>query len=222
MVKNLANNRNRLSLPKLREKNLQFLLNKGPRHSREDVLVWHDIFNNSISSHRTNNYRAARPEDIFNYLKTRSIQIIEIVYFRRKGLPDIVEALRRTRNLVIPVTRGLLSKKREKMSQNWWEKLWSFTKICPGVEVVHSGSGEPGKSNWTDWQEKISQEQTLTDKEEGTSKTRGDGSSVWYFVKLLVLFCWFFALCFGRFVPRGLRSNKLKKSPHHFTMNTKE
>ena len=40
---------------------------------------------------------------------------------------------------------------------------------CPGVSVTQVGSGEPGRSTRTDWKDKISHEQTLTDKEKGTS-----------------------------------------------------
>ena len=40
----------------------------------------------------------------------------------------------------------------------------------------------------TDWKDKISKEQTVTEKEEGTSETKGEGGKGFYFIKLLVLF----------------------------------
>ena len=77
------------------------------------------------------------------------------------------------------------------------------------------------KSTRADRQDKISQKQTLKDKEEGTSETEGEGSSGCYY--LLLYFCLLFALCLMRFIPLGLQSIELNNSPATvFAMVTKE
>ena len=65
-------------------KNLRRLLEDSPLKEKK-VVVWHDVVNNTIRSHRTNNYRPAGVEELTNYLKTKKQQILAIVYCRREG-----------------------------------------------------------------------------------------------------------------------------------------
>ena len=50
-------------------KNLRRLLEDSPLKEKK-VVVWHDVVNNTISSHRTKNYRPAGVEELTNYLKS--------------------------------------------------------------------------------------------------------------------------------------------------------
>ena len=64
-------------------KNLRRLLEDSPLKEKKAV-VRHDVVNNTISSHRTNNYRPAGVEELTNYLKSKKQQISAIVYCRRE------------------------------------------------------------------------------------------------------------------------------------------
>ena len=66
--------------------------------------------NNTINSHRTNNYRTACFEEQTNYLKSKKQQILVIVYCRNEGTPDLFSQLLRTGVLFIPTTKRLVSK----------------------------------------------------------------------------------------------------------------
>ena len=59
-------------------KNLrQFLEDSSLKEKK--VVVWHDVVNNTIKSHRKNNYRPAGVEELTNYLKSKKQQILAIV-----------------------------------------------------------------------------------------------------------------------------------------------
>ena len=77
------------------------------------MVVWHDITNNSINSHRTNNYRARTAEELAEILKTLT-NISAIVYCQRKGRPDITNQLISSGILVIPITKCLISKRKRR------------------------------------------------------------------------------------------------------------
>ena len=64
-------------------KNLRRLLEDSPLKEKIPV-VRHDVVNNTISSHRTNNYCPAGVEELTNYLKSKKQQILAIVYCRRE------------------------------------------------------------------------------------------------------------------------------------------
>ena len=93
--------------------------------------MWHDVVNNTISSHRTNNYRPAGVEELTNYLKSKKQQILAIVYCRREGTPDLFSQLLGTGLLIIPATKRLLSKSK----QNDREQLKEYLKLHQSAEL---------------------------------------------------------------------------------------
>ena len=112
-------------------KNLRRLLEDSPLKEKK-VVVWHDVVNNTISSHRTNNYRPAGVEELTNYLKTKKQQILAIVYCRREGTPDLFsQLLGGTRVLIIPATKRLLSKSK----QNNPEQLKEYLKLHQSADL---------------------------------------------------------------------------------------
>ena len=73
------------------------------------------MLNNSISSHRTNNYTPCSLDEILAYLQSKRRQINAIVYCRRMGTPDNFEDLRKKEIIVIKTTGNLISRsKRQK------------------------------------------------------------------------------------------------------------
>ena len=111
-------------------KNLRGLLEDSPL-KEEKVVVWPDVVNNTISSHRTNNYRPAGVEELTNYLKSKKQQILAIVYCRREGTPDLFSQLLGTGVLIIPATKRLLSKSK----QSDPEQLMEYLKLHQSAEL---------------------------------------------------------------------------------------
>ena len=93
------------------QKNLASLLCRAPLAEKRQVVVWHDIINNSINSHRTNNYRACTAEALTEILKTLT-NISAIVYCQRNGTPYIRNQLISSGILVIP--KCLISKRKRR------------------------------------------------------------------------------------------------------------
>ena len=95
------------------------------------MAVWHDVANNLISSHRTNNYRPAGVEELKNYVKSKKQQILAIVYCRREGTPDFLSQLLGPGVLTIPATKRLLSKSK----QNDPKQLREYLKLHQSAEL---------------------------------------------------------------------------------------
>ena len=95
------------------QKNLASLLCRAPLAEKRQLVMWHDIINNSINSHRTNKYRACTTEELTEILKTLTI-ISAIVYCQRNGTPDSRNQLINSGIPVIPITRCLVSKRKRR------------------------------------------------------------------------------------------------------------
>ena len=95
------------------QKNLASLLCRVPLAEKRQEVVWHDIINHSIISHRTNKYRACSAEELTEILKTLT-NIGAIVYCQRNGTPDIKNQLISTGILVIPIKKCLISKRKRR------------------------------------------------------------------------------------------------------------
>ena len=73
-------------------KQLPNLLKKGLKGCKK-IVVWHDIVNNSLSSHRSNGNRNC-PSDVFlEVLEPFRNQTSEIIYNQRIGNPDMHKKL---------------------------------------------------------------------------------------------------------------------------------
>ena len=68
------------------------------------------MLNNSISSHRTNNYAPCPLDELLAYLQSKGKQINAIVYCRSTGTPDIFEDLRKTEIIVKKTTGNPISR----------------------------------------------------------------------------------------------------------------
>ena len=177
-------------------KNLRRLLEDSPLKEKK-VVVWHDVVNNTISSHRTNNYLPAGVEELTNFLKSKKQQILAIVYCRREGTPDFFSQLLGTGVLIIPATKRLLSKSK----QNDPQQLKEYLKLHQSAElelkslrlvVAHKEKGVRA-----DRQYQGQTTETITDKEEGESKTwaEAEGRGSVCASKTGVRRGWFVLLC---------------------------
>ena len=91
-----------------RGKDLRVLLDLQPLASKQ-IIIWHDVLNNSISSHRTINYTPCTLDELLAYLQSKRRQNSGIVYCRRTGTPDIFEDLRKIEIIVIKTTGQLVA-----------------------------------------------------------------------------------------------------------------
>ena len=94
-------------------KNLKFLCTQGYLHPKK-LLIWHDIINNSLNAHRSNNFRANTVSNLCTTLLQLKNHITAIVYCQRGGLPNIYEELTNTGILVLHVQKHLLSPRKKK------------------------------------------------------------------------------------------------------------
>ena len=74
---------------KNRLKIAQNLLVRSRLSTRTDIVVWHDLINNSISSHKSIYYRPSSVQELTNYLTTNNNKFKALVHCQRTGTPDI-------------------------------------------------------------------------------------------------------------------------------------
>ena len=95
------------------QKTIHYYLHHYLSH-RNDLVIWHDAINNSISRHRSNNNRKLSSEQLVNLLLRYRTNICAIVYCRRNGTEDIEESLGSTGILVLNVVKDFISKRKAK------------------------------------------------------------------------------------------------------------
>lgn len=101
------------------KKQLQYLL-KTSLKNRNNIVIWHDLLNNSLSPHRSNGNQRSTPEKVLEILKPFRKQVTALVYNQRIGTPFIQNHLITARFLTINPRQHLLSnrkKKNQKISQ---------------------------------------------------------------------------------------------------------
>ena len=94
-----------------RQKTAHYLLSNSPKCMIEkNFLTWHDVINNSLSKHRSNNDNPLTPENLIKVLKEYKNKISAIIYVHRQNTPNIYGCLVETGILTINVTKHLKSK----------------------------------------------------------------------------------------------------------------
>ena len=81
---------------------------------RNDLVIWHDTIDNSLSRHRRNNNLELSSEQLANLLLMYRTKICAIVYCRRNRTEDIGESLVSTGVLVLNVVKDFISKRKAK------------------------------------------------------------------------------------------------------------
>ena len=97
-----------------RSKSAIFYLKK---FKNEEVIVWHDAINNSLSSHQNNHERLYSGKELANQLKPFSRRIPSIIYCQRDGTPNIYQDLKTANLPVVSITRHIISKRKEKTTR---------------------------------------------------------------------------------------------------------
>ena len=69
---------------------VQNLLSKDLK-DRTEIIVWHDVLNNSICRHESNKYRPLSVPDLVNVFKTLQDTLSALVYCQRDRKPDVFD-----------------------------------------------------------------------------------------------------------------------------------
>ena len=89
-------------------KTAQFQLSNFFRDKKR-LVVWHDVVNNSLSRHRSNNNKSLTPSQLIEVLEKYQECIEAIVYCPREGTPDIYNQLKRSTLVTIHLVKDIVS-----------------------------------------------------------------------------------------------------------------
>ena len=102
------------------KKIVQNLLSKDLK-DKNNVVIWHDVINNSISRHDSNNFNALSVPELIDVLKSLQDKLSSLVYCHRFRTPYIFDALNvleTDHNIkVFNVVRDFISSKKQKKSR---------------------------------------------------------------------------------------------------------
>ena len=109
--------------------NLDFLLEKGSLRNKKEIILWHDVLNNTITKHRLNNKKAETVPNLIQTLRKHSWRSKAIIYRQRECTRNIFEDLRKLDILVIPAGKKLISRRKQ---NEWWYQS-NLQKIHPST-----------------------------------------------------------------------------------------
>lgn len=95
-------------------KKLQFLLNNGRLRRAKNIIIWHDIINNSLTPHNTNKNRPCSIPELIEIILQYKNRISGIVYCQRTGAPNILQQLKETEIPIIDAKTKLISTKNQR------------------------------------------------------------------------------------------------------------
>ena len=82
-------------------------------HDKKRLVIWHDVVNNSLSRHRSNN-KPLTPSQLISVLENYQERIEAIVYCPRDGTPDIYDQLKRSTLVTIHLVKDIVSRRKQK------------------------------------------------------------------------------------------------------------
>ena len=82
--------------------------------NRKDLVFWHDVINNPINKHCSNNNRSLSTDQLKSLLLRYKENITAIVYCRRNGTNNIEKVLKKTGILVLNIVGDFISKRKAK------------------------------------------------------------------------------------------------------------
>ena len=85
---------------------------------KKDIVIWHDVLNNSISRHDSNNFQASTVSQLIDVLKGLHDKLSALVYCQRFRTPYIFDALnvlKTDQNIeVFSIVKDFISSKKQK------------------------------------------------------------------------------------------------------------
>ena len=114
-----------------RLKNLQHLLFQGNLKYKHNLILWHDLINNTLSPHSSNNYQPWTTQQLVIALNQQRDRIRAVFYCRRFGTADINNQLLTTDILIIRTDKHLLSHRKK---INLWIRA-KLAQVHPNVRL---------------------------------------------------------------------------------------
>ena len=96
------------------------------RHLRKNknLVLWHDLINYTMSSHKSNNYQHCSVPDFTIILRPNKDRLSALVYCQPIVTKDIFQKLLKSRVLVLSITKRFFSRrKKRRRSQNWISRI---------------------------------------------------------------------------------------------------
>ena len=94
-------------------KTAQFQLSPFFRDKKR-LVIWHDVVNNSLSRHRSNNNKPLTTSQLIEVLEKYQERIEAIVYCPREGTLDIYDQLKRSTLVTIHIVKDIASRRKQK------------------------------------------------------------------------------------------------------------
>ena len=120
------------------QKIVQNLLSKDLAE-KTNIIIWHDVLNNSISKHESNNYRALTVPQLLDILKSFENKLRALVYCHRFRTPNILPNLKeieKTTNIkVFSIVDDFISTRKQK-DPDFLKKLKALHQ-SPEIEIKH-------------------------------------------------------------------------------------
>ena len=118
------------------ETTVQYQINNLPVGRREDIVIWHDVINNSLSAHKSNGNRPLTVQQLLNEIILIRHRIVAIVYVQRDGTPSVFRRLiAETGLLVLHIIDDIYSTQQsqhmETRLNNSSQVIYALMKIFP-------------------------------------------------------------------------------------------
>ena len=106
------------------KKNIQYQL-KHNFSDEKNVILWHDVVNNSTTPHPSNNNQPLSLESVKHILDEYSTSILAVIHCPRQRAPDASPALVASNVVTVYVLTDLISKRKQKnvLLKNEYSKL---------------------------------------------------------------------------------------------------
>ena len=106
---------------------------------KTDIVIWHDVLNNGISKHESNNFRPLTVSQLLDILKTFENKLRALVYCHRFRTPNILlnlKEIEKTTNIkVFSVVDDFISTRKQK-DPDFLKKLKALHQ-SPEIELKH-------------------------------------------------------------------------------------
>ena len=102
---------------------------------KTDIVIWHDVLNNSLSKHKSNNYRPLSVPELLDVLDCLKNKLRALVYCHRNRTPDIFEALKQQSISVFSIEKDFTSTRKQK-DPNFLNELKALHQK-PELELKH-------------------------------------------------------------------------------------
>ena len=98
-------------------KNLRNLLEKGCLKDVRDIIILHDVLNNTITKHPHSETQPETPQSLIETIRSFKDQLLAVLYCRRLGTADNYQLLKTSSVIVINVHYNLISKRKQSNSK---------------------------------------------------------------------------------------------------------